>query len=110
MTSLPRIVIHKAPPIQMYFVTEDQLNVIEAGCSNVGQDFTFASISISLLVACAIALLTTTMSGWARIGFLGAVAIFTIVFIYTGLRWWRTRKSTPSVIARIRKREDEPSP
>ncbi len=108
--NLPRIVIHGIPKIEVYFVTEDELNRLEEGCSNIGQDLQFATVSLSLVCAFIIALLTTTMSESVRQGFGIAVAICVIVFLYAGARWWRARKITPPVISRIRKREDDPAP
>jgi hypothetical protein len=105
----PDIVTYRIPRIEVYQVTDDELRRLEEGCAHVGQDLTFAVASASFFVAFVIALLSGTFSDAVRDLLIALAAISAIVAIYTGVRWARTRGTTPRVIAEIRSRKAEPS-
>jgi Flp pilus assembly protein TadB len=104
----PEIVTYRIPRIEVYQVTDDELTRIEEASGHVDQDFTFAVAFLSFAIAFAITLVTATLSDLIRSIFILVIIICTIVFLYTGTRWWRTRKSAPKVIASIRSRKENP--
>jgi hypothetical protein len=109
-TGKPKIVTYKIPQIDIYHVTEDELIRIEEGCSEIGQDLTFATISLTLLIAFIISLVTTSISEPVRSFFVFVTIVAAVVFLYTGSKWWRRRRTTPNVIAKIRSRKVDPAP
>jgi hypothetical protein len=104
----PQIVTYTIPKIEVYQVTDSELTTIETSHGHVSQDFTFATISLSLGVAFLIALLTTTPSSATSIIFTIVIIVCAFVFLYTGIRWWRTRNTLPNVVADIRSRKVAP--
>jgi hypothetical protein len=104
----PQIVTYRIPRIEVYQVTDDELRRIEEGFNQVGQDLTFAVASLSFCIAFAIALATASPPNRLFIIFLILVILFSLVALYTGMRWWRARKAAPAVIATIRSRRVEP--
>ena len=103
--SAPQIVTYQIPKIEVYQVTDAELTSMETSHGQVGQDFTIAVTSLSLGVAFVLALLTGTFQpAWeTTIKILTAMCGFS--FIYTGIRWWRTRNVLPRVITEIRSRK-----
>lgn len=104
----PEVVTYRIPRIEVYQVTDDEIRRIEDGCSNVGQDLTFAVASLSICASFSVALLTATLTQAVRAFFIGIVIISAVVCVYTGSKWWQTRKATPDTIAKIRSRKTEP--
>ena len=104
----PQIVTYHIPRIEVYHVTDDELTRIEDGYGQVGQDLTFAVTSISFCIAFAIALATADFSERLFMMFLLLVIAFAILGLYTGIRWWRVRKTVPTVLVKIRSRKVEP--
>ncbi len=104
----PQVITYRIPRIEVYQVTEDELGRIEEGFGQVGQDYTFAVASLSCCIAFAIALATASLPAQLFIIFLSLVVISALVALYTGVRWWRVRKTAPAVIATIRSRKVEP--
>jgi hypothetical protein len=104
----PQIVTYRIPKIEVYQVTDDELRRIEEGYGQVGQDLTFAVASLSFCIACALALATASVTDRTFLILLVLVILFGLVFLYTGIRWWRARKAGPTVIATIRSRRVEP--
>jgi len=104
----PEIVTHRIPRIEIYQATDDELNRIEEGYTQVGLDLTFAMTSLSSGLAFLIALLTATLSERVRLLFIAVVVLCAVVFLYTGTKWWRMRKAGPNVIAKIRSRKSDP--
>lgn len=97
----PQIITYRIPRIEVYQVTDDELRRIEDGYGQVGQDLTFAVTSLSFCIAFTIALVTASFPERLFIIFLSLVAVFALVAIYTGIRWWRARKAAPTVITTI---------
>lgn len=104
----PEVVTYRIPRIEVYQVTDDELRRIEDGFGQVGQDLTFAVASLSVCIAFAITLVTATLSEKLFAIFLSLVVIAALVALYTGARWWRTKRAAPTVIATIRSRKVEP--
>ena len=104
----PEIVTYKIPRIEVYQVTDDELNRIEEGYAQVGQDLTFATASLSAGLTLLIALLTAHFSEGLRDFFIAVVVICTFVCVYTGARFLRARAKAPGVIAKIRSRKTDP--
>jgi threonine/homoserine/homoserine lactone efflux protein len=94
--------------MEVYQVSDQELKQIEETYGHVGQDLTFAIAFFSFGLAFLIALLTATLSEFHRLIFINVVIICGVVFLYTGIRWWRTRKTVPNVIANIRSRKPNP--
>jgi hypothetical protein len=106
----PEIVTYRIPRIEVYQVTDDELRRIEEAGGQVGQDLTFAVAALSICVSFLIALTTATLSDLTRNIFIALVIVSAVVFSYTGLRWYRTRRTGPDTIASIRRRRTEPQP
>jgi Flp pilus assembly protein TadB len=102
------IVTYKIPRIEVYQVTDDELRRVEEGSGQVGQDLTFAVASLSFATAFLITLCTTSLTDPLRSIFIAVVIVCTVVFLYTGARWWRTRRIASRVITSIRSRKDNP--
>ncbi len=104
----PEIVTYRIPRIEVYQVTDDELKRMEEGCSQVSQDLTFAVAFISFSIAFLITLFTAKLSELQQLIFTLISVVCGIVSFYTGLKWLRTRKTMPNVIANIRSRKDTP--
>jgi len=104
----PEIVTYRIPRIEVYQVTDDELKRIEEGSGHIDQDLTFAVAFLSFAIAFVITLATATLSDLLRSIFIVVIIICTIVFLYTGTRWWRTRKTASNITAGIRSRKDNP--
>lgn len=104
----PEIISYRIPRIEIYHVTDDELQRIEDGFGQVSQDLTFAVASFSFAISFAIAIVTVTLSDRLFAIFLSLLVIFVLVAMYTSVRWWRARKVAPAVIANIRCRKDQP--
>lgn len=99
----PKIEYVTPPPIKWYGVSGDQLDRIEEACSEVGHDLSFAlaagSIGVtSLITYISVSQLTINQ----RITFICVMIISAAVFLYTGIRWLRTRKKAKRMIDAIR--------
>lgn len=101
----PEIVTYRIPKIEVYQVTDAELIAIETGHGQVGQDFITATVSLTLLVAFLIALVTGTFSSSWQVAFEIAVAVCAVVFVYTSIRWWQRKGIMPTTIASIRSRK-----
>lgn len=101
----PEIVTYRIPKIEVYQVTDAELIAIETGHGQVGQDFTMATVSITLVVAFLIALVTGTFSSSWQVVFEIAVAVCALSCVYTGVRWWQSKGTLPKAIASIRSRK-----
>ena len=107
----PEIVTYRIPKIEVYQVTDDELQRIEAGCANIGQDLTFAVASLSIFVSFLVARLTGILAPTTQLIFVSIEIISGLVSIYTGWRWWHARRATPGTISKIRsRRTDQPNP
>ena len=104
----PQVITYRIPRIEVYQVTDDELNRIEDAFSQVNQDLTFAVAGLSLSVAFSIALATASLSERLYSIFVSLVLISAAVALYTGVRWWRARRTAPAVIATIRSRRINP--
>jgi hypothetical protein len=104
----PEIVTYKIPRIEVYQVTDDELNRVEEQSGQVGQDLTFAVASGSVGLSFLITVLTGQLSTGLTVAFISVVFACGFTFIYTGFRWWRTRGMLAKVLAKIRSRKSEP--
>lgn len=102
------IVTYKIPRIEVYQVTDDELRRIEEGTGQIGEDLTFAVAALSFAIAFLITLATTPLTDLLKTIFIAVIIICTIVFFYTGARWWRVRTTASKAIASIRSRKDNP--
>ena len=99
---------YKIPPIEIYEVTGDQLDLIEESSRSVGQDFTFAISSLSIFIAFVVALSSANPSNIVRTIYFVIAAVSFAVCLYTGIKWMRARRKTPNVIEKIRSRKMDP--
>jgi len=100
---------HRLLDLHSYDVTGDELDQIEQEAMEVGQDLTFASISITALVSIAITLTTVTIQSDRTFSVYVAVAIAVAVFsVYFTIKWQRGKKRGVTIIQRIRQREVGP--
>lgn len=104
----PELVTYSIPRIEVYQVTEDELDRIEESTSQVGQDFTFMVTGLSITVSLVIALISGTFEENPKTFLQSLTLIAILVFIYTGSRWFRYRKKMPDVVKRIRSRKVDP--
>ena len=105
---MPKVVTHNIPQIHVYQLTEDELGRLEEGHGHVGQDLTFACTSLGILVGVLVALLASPMSRNTFPLLLSVGLIAGVVCLYTGLKWWRSRKEFLHVLAKVRSRAPEP--
>lgn len=105
---VPEIVTHAIPHIEVYQVTDDELDRIEESSSQESQDFAFMLTSISLGIAFLIALMTATFEETIKLIFIAAVGVCAVSAVYTGLKWIRNRKKVSNVIDKIRSRRIDP--
>lgn len=106
----PEIITHRIPAIEVYHITEDELDRIEEACGQIGQDLTFGLTLLAFSVSFLIALFTATFSEANRTVFIVLAAASGVAALYFLSRWWRVRKTVPSAIARIRSRRTQPEP
>ena len=90
----------------MYAVTGDELERIESESLEVGQDFQFASVWLTIAIAFLIALITTTISSPLVFTFFVLMVICGVTFaFYFGLCWLRKRGKVQTTINKIRARQ-----
>ena len=99
---------YRIPPIEIYEVTDDQLELIEESCRGLGQDLSFAISSLSICASFIIALSSATPAETVRTVYIIVVAVTFVVFAYTGVRWLGARKRSPKIIQKIRSRKMDP--
>lgn len=99
---------YKIPAIEIYEVTEDQLDLIDKSCRNLGQDLSFAIASLSICASFVIALFSASPSATARYVYIVVAVVSFAVSLYTGCRWLRQRKTSPGIIHKIRSRKMDP--
>lgn len=100
---------HSINQLDTYEVSADELDRIESECMDVGQDFQYASIALTVGVSFLTALWLTRIDSRqtfdifviaAILGFVGAIYFFQ--------RYFRKRKSYTPIIERIRQRQVGP--
>lgn len=99
---------YKIPPIEIYEVTGDQLDLIEESCRSLSQDLSFAIASLSICTSFAIALLSASPSATVRYVYVVVVVVSFALSVYTGCRWLRLRRTSPEIIDKIRSRKMDP--
>ena len=99
---------YKIPTIEIYEVTEDQLDLIDESCRSLSQDLSFAIASLSICASFVVALFSANPSGTVRLVYIVVAVVSLAMSIYTGCRWLRLRKTSPGVIAKIRSRKMDP--
>ena len=104
----PDIITHTIPRIEVFQVTDDELERIEEGANQIAQDFTFMLTGSSICVSLLVALGTGTFDSTMGLTLRAAVGVSGICAIYTGCRWYRNRKTALSVIQKIRSRRVDP--
>lgn len=107
------ITIHPPPRIEIYKVTDWELEEIENGVGvdiRVSRDFAFMLTSLSVSISLVIALATGDFKGNTERFFELAIAIFVLLGIRTGWSWFcnRSESHAGKVIARIRSRKMDP--
>lgn len=99
---------YKIPPIEIYEVTDEQLELIEESCWSLGQDLAFAIASLSICASFGIALSSASPSGTVRIIYFVVVAVSFAISLYTGCRWLRMKGKAPGIVQKIRSRKTDP--
>ena len=99
---------YKIPTIEIYEVTEDQLDLIDESCRSLSQDLSFAIASLSVCVSFAIALSSANPQATVRYVYIVVVVVSLAVSLYTGCRWLRRRRKSPEIIKKIRSRKMDP--
>ena len=99
---------YKIPAIEIYEVTEDQLDLIEESCRSLSQDLSFAIASLSVCASFVIALFSASPSAAVRYVYIVVAVVSIVVSLYTGCRWWRQRRTSPGIIQKIRSRKMDP--
>lgn len=94
----PKILLHPPQDLHAYWVYEYQLQQIQDGYSEVGQDFAFAIASLSIGASFVVALLTATPSQNVRLLFTSILLTCVAVFLYTSIRWWRRKGGAPNFV------------
>lgn len=102
------VVTYKIPQIEIYQITDDELQRIEEGTKQVSQDYSLMLTCISICISLIVALVSGTFNPIIRLIFTVAVGVSLITAIYTGLKWIRHRKTAPNVFEKIRSRKEEP--
>ena len=99
----PKIEFVPPPPIKWYGVSGDQLDRIEEACSDVGHDLSFALAAGSVGVTSLITYFSVSqLTSKQRIIFVAVMVISAALFLYTGIRWFRTRNKAKRLIDAIR--------
>ena len=101
--------VYKAPPTEIYEVTADELELLDNSCHGLGQDLSFAIGSASIAVSFVIALSSADPRDTVRTVYVLVTLVFAVVFLYTGSKWWRARRTSPPIIERIRSRKMDPA-
>jgi hypothetical protein len=100
---------HRLPGVDSYDVTSDELDQLEHEASQVGLDFSFASILFTAFISFLIALLTANIQSERTFGAFIAIEIASgTLALYFCIKWRRGRRRRASIIARIREREIGP--
>jgi hypothetical protein len=100
---------HSISQLETYDVTADELDGIERDCMDVGQDFQFASISLSVAVSFLIALILTRIeSDRVYLSFFAIVTMGFVFTIYFGTLYSRKKRAFQSTIQRVRDRQVGP--
>lgn len=100
-----RTITYRVPTIELYEVSSDELDRIEEGYGQVGNNLTFAVGSLSMASTIAVSMLTTVASeAWQATG-LVLLIMFTLVLLVSGGNWLKARKRAPKVLNSIRSRK-----
>ena len=99
---------YKIPTIEIYEVTEDQLDLIDKSCRSLSQDLSFAIASLSICASFVIALFSASPSATVRYVYVVVVVVSFGFSLYTGYRWLRLRRTSPEIIQKIRSRKMDP--
>ena len=104
--SPPKVRWHPVSDLDMYAVTGDELDRIENESLEVGQDFQFASVWLTIAIAFLVALLSTTIDSlWVFMFFLLMVICGITFTVYFGWSWLRKRGMVLTTINKIRARQ-----
>jgi len=104
--SPPKVRWHPVSDLDMYAVTGDELDHIESEALEVGQDFQFASVWLTIAIAFLIALLSTTIDSLSVFTFFLLMVICGVTFtLYFGWCWLRKRGKVKTSINKIRARQ-----
>ena len=99
---------YRIPPIEIYEVTDEQLELIEESYRNRGQDLSFCISSLSICASFAIALSSANPPGHVKTVYYVVVAVSFVVSLYTGMRWFLVSRRASTVIQKIRSRKMKP--
>ena len=99
---------YKIPTIEIYEVTEDQLDLIDESCRSLSQDLSFSIASLSICASFVIALLSASPSATVQSVYVIVVVVTLLWSLYTGWRWLRLRRTSRSIIQKIRSRKMDP--
>lgn len=100
---------HSINQLETYDVFADELDRIEVECKNLGQDFQFASNTLSFGISFLIALIFTTIGSPKVFAcFFDLMVLMFILSAYFGTRYYRTKGTVQSTIQRIKERQIGP--
>jgi hypothetical protein len=98
--------VHGISGIEIFEITEDELDNVESAFGQSAQSLSFFTGSISIVATCIVGLLTTAraLSPHAFGGLVGATVALGMLSLWFGIGWWRAKKRGPELIQRVKER------
>ena len=96
---------HRLERLICYDVTGDEIDQIERETLSISEDFSFATVGISVGLSFFITLLTVDITERRTFDIFFILCVLGFVAsVYFGVRWWRGRGSFRTVIKRVKAR------
>ena len=103
-----KVVRYRVPPIEIYEITGDELELLEETSRSLSYELSFALSSLSVFVSFVIALSSASPSGWVHTVYVTVSALSLFIFVYAGFRWLRHRRKASHIVGKIRNRKMDP--
>lgn len=102
----PKVIRHRISEIEVFEVTSDELDALEAAFAQESRSLAFFTSTFSIFVTCAIGWLTTgqTLHPTAHGVLAGVNVAFAFLALWFGLNWKQLSRQRPKIIQRIKER------
>ncbi len=102
----PKIVRHRIHEIEVFELTSEELDALEASFAQESRSLAFFTSTLSIFVTCVIGWLTTgyTLTPTAHGVLSGVTFAFAFLALWFGLNWKQAAKQRPKIVQRIKER------
>lgn len=102
----PKIIRYRITEIEIFEVTGDELDALEAAFAQENRSLAFFTSTLSIFATCAIGWLTTghTLTPTAQQVVAGVTFACFFLTLWFGSNWWQAKSQRPKIIQRIKER------